>query len=212
MNILKFPELFVLISDNLNDEEKVFITPCSKITRNFKSLIVLDLEYSLVEINDKWRAKNIFIINFSLENKIKELIENLIPESLIISYHYVKFISNNTNITLFYNEKLIEKLVSDGFHYMAMKIMLNNDESAENINNQFIKSSECGYLSRVKLLIENGANIHFQNNQALILASKFGHLSVFPVIRLVGFHGNRKSEAFCSKIINRIWCRYSSTK
>ena len=82
MNILSFPELFYLTSINLNDREKIFLTSCSKITYNLKSLIKLDLEYNLEEINDKWRAKNIIIKNFSLENKIKELIENSIQSML----------------------------------------------------------------------------------------------------------------------------------
>ena len=69
MNLFLLPELFCLISTNLNDKEKIFLTSRSKITYNFKSLLVLDLEYNLEEINNKWRVKNIFIKDFSLENK-----------------------------------------------------------------------------------------------------------------------------------------------
>ena len=63
-----------------------------------KSLLILDSEYNLEEINDKWRAKNILIKKFTLEDKIKELIENLIIESITLDTKYVKFVSNNTNI------------------------------------------------------------------------------------------------------------------
>ena len=53
MNILIFPELFYLISTSLNEKEKMFLTSCSKITYNLKSLLILYSEYTLEEINDK---------------------------------------------------------------------------------------------------------------------------------------------------------------
>ena len=139
MNLLSFPELFYLTSINLNDKEKISLTLSSKIIHNFKSLIKLDLEYNL-EICDKWFVKNIIIREFTLENKIKELIENTILESITVNSKYVKFISNNTNIKLFHNEEIIEKLVSYGCSYLVMKIMLNNNESIRNINSQAEKS------------------------------------------------------------------------
>ena len=142
MNILTLPELFCLISTNLNDKEKIFLISCSKIIYNFKSLMILDLEYYLEELHNKFQAKNIIIKDFSLESKIKELIENTIQESIVAHTEYVKFISNNTNIKLFHNKEIIKKIVSYGFHYLAMKIMLNNDVSIENINRQFIRSDE----------------------------------------------------------------------
>ena len=108
MNLF-LPELFCQITTNLNDKEKIFLTSCSKITYNFKSLIILYSEYNLEEINDKWRAKNILIKNiknYLLEIKILELLNNLIQESLIINFasKYIKFVSNNTNIKLFCNK------------------------------------------------------------------------------------------------------------
>ena len=127
MGLLFIPELFCLISTNLNDREKIFLTSCSKITRNFKSLLILDSEYDLEEINNKYRVKNIIIREFTLESKIKELIENSIHESIVVNSKYVKFVSNNTNIKLFHNEEIIRKIVSYGYSYLAMKIMLNND-------------------------------------------------------------------------------------
>ena len=47
MNLLIFPELFYQVSVYLNDKEKIFLTSCSKIIHNFKSLIILDSEYNL---------------------------------------------------------------------------------------------------------------------------------------------------------------------
>ena len=151
MNPLFLPELFYQISSNLNDKEKVFLTSCSKITYNLKSLIILDSEYFLEEINDKWRVKNFIIIKFTLG--IKELIKDLIHESITEHSNYVKFVSNNTNIKLFHNEEIIRKLVSYGFHYLAMKIMLNNNGSIDNINKQFIGASKRGsdYLDLVEI-------------------------------------------------------------
>ena len=182
MNPLFFPELFCQIITNLNDKEKIFLTSCSKIIYNFKFLLILDSEYNLEEINDKWRVKNIFIKDFSLENKIKELIKDLIPESIVVNSKSVKFISNNTNIKLFHDKKIIKKLVSHGYSHLAMKIMLNNDGSIDNINNQFLKASQRGYPDIIKLLINLGANVHAQNNKAVISASQNGHSSVVKLL------------------------------
>ena len=74
------------------------------------------------EINDKWQVKNIIIKDFSLENKIKELIKDLIPKSIKVNSKYVKFVSNNTNIKLFYNEKLIKKLIINACPYFIISI------------------------------------------------------------------------------------------
>ena len=175
MNLF-LPELFHLISTNLNDKEKVFLTSCSKITYKFKSLLILDSEYNLEEINDKWRAKNIIIKEFSLKNKIKGLIENSIKESIRLYPKYVKFISDNINIKLFRSEEMIEKLDSYGCNYMAMKIILNNDGSIENINRQFKIASTWCYLSIVELLIKSGADVHSDNDEAIIWASDEGNL------------------------------------
>ena len=182
MDILSFPELFYLISASLNDKEKIFLTSCSKIIHNFKSLLILDSEYNLEEINDKWRAKNIIIKEFTLESKIKELLENLILESIIVNSEYTKFVSNNTNIKLFHSEEIIEKIISHECPYLAMKIMLNNNGTIDNINKQFIKASICGYLFVIKLLIKKGADIHFKDDMAIIYASRWGHL---PIVELL---------------------------
>ena len=182
MNPLALPELFCQVSTYLDDKEKIFLASCSKITCNLKSLLILDSEYDFKEINNKCLARSIFIKEFSPENKIKELIKNSISESIIVYSSYIRFISNNTNVKLFYNEEIIKKIVSYECNDMAMKIMLNNNRSIKNINKQFIKASKCGYLSIVKLLIELGADIHTQNNKAIFLASVYEHS---PVIKLL---------------------------
>ena len=180
MNLLLLPELFYQISTNLNDKEKIFIVSCSIITYNLKSLIKLDSGYYSEEISNKWCVKNILINEFTLESK--KLIKDSIPESIIVKSKYVKFISNNTNIKLFHNKKIIEKIVFHECPYLAMKIMLNNNESIDNINKQFIKASKYGYLHIIKLLINLGADIRAQNNQAIIYASRGGHL---PIVKLL---------------------------
>ena len=182
MDLLFLPELFFQITTNLSDGEKIFLTSCLKITYNFKSLIILDSRYNLEEINDKWRAKNIIIKDFSLGNEIKELIKNLIPESIVVNSKYVKFISDNTNIKLFHDNEIIKKLASYGYSYLVMKIMLDNDISINNINEQFINASLYGYLDVVKLLIELGANINIWNNRAIITASYAGHLDIVKLL------------------------------
>ena len=196
MNLFAFPELFHQVSIYLNDKEKVFLTSCSEITYNLKSLIRLDSEYYLEEINNRYRVKNIIIKDFLLENKTKELLENLIfkgnkkietifgdSESIIINSKskYVKFISKNTNIKLFHNKKIIKKIILYGYSYLAMQIMLNNDDSIVNINKQFIKASKYGYLDVVKLLIKLGADIHTNYDKAMSWASIRGNFSMIKL-------------------------------
>ena len=199
-------------------KKKIFLTSCSKITYIFKSLLILDSEYNIREINDKWRMKNIIIrdssleclitINFSLENKLRKLIKDLIPESIVVNSKYVKFVSNNTSIKLFHNEKIIRKLVSHGYYYLSMKIMLNNDGSIENINDQFMESSKCGYLGVVELLINLGADICVNDNRAISMASYYGHSSVVKLLTKLGANINTrtiKMEYFLNTNRNRSW-------
>ena len=201
MNLLFLPELFCLISTNLNDREKIFLISCSKIIYKFKSLLVLNSEYYLEEINDRWCAKNIIIVDFSLESKIKELIKDLIPESIFVNSNHVNFVSYNTNIKLCFKNRIGE-LISYGCAYLVMKIMLNNDGFICNINEQFIRASLCGYLDIVKLLIELGADIHTRNNQAIINASRRGHL---PVVKLLIESGADIHAQYNLAIIDASW-------
>ena len=133
MNILIFLELFCLISTNLSDKKKIFLISCSKIIYNFKLLLILDSEYDLEEVNNKWYmtcAKNIFIKKSSLEDEINELIKNLIPESITVHSEYIKFISNNKNIKLVNNVIMIKKIISaHGNYCLATKIEFCIDEN-----------------------------------------------------------------------------------
>ena len=124
MNLLFIPELFYQITTNLDDKEKIFLISCSKIIYNFKSLLILDSEYDLEEINDKWRVKNILIKDFSLENKIKELLKDLTPKLIDADSKYVKFVSNNVNIKLFLNENTIAQINSYGYPYSELITMI----------------------------------------------------------------------------------------
>ena len=183
MNLITLPELFCIISSNLNDKEKLYLISCSKITSNRKQLLILDSEYNLKEIDDKYCARNIIIKEFSLEDKIKNLISNLIPESIVVNSKYVKFVSNNINIKLFRDKEIIKKLVSyECSSYLAMKKMLNNDGSIDNINKQFIKASYYGYLDVMKLLINLGADVSTKNDRAIVTASYFGHLDTIKLL------------------------------
>ena len=97
-----------------------------------------------------------------MENKINELIENLIPESITVHGAYIKFVSNNKNIKLTHlhnNEEIIYKIISYGCFYLATKIS-NNDE---NINDQFIKSSGFSYADIIGSLIESDLYIRVKN-------------------------------------------------
>ena len=123
MNLLFLPELFYQTTTNLNDKEKIFLASCSRITYRLKSLLILDSEYNLGEINDELCVKNILIKDFSLENKIEELIKNLIPESIIINLKYVKFISNSTNIKFFANRGVMYGYICYRCPYAAAKLL-----------------------------------------------------------------------------------------
>ena len=193
MNPLFLPELFYQITINLNDKEKTFLISCSKITYNFRSLLILDSEYNLEEINDKWNFKNI-LIKDSLENKIKELIKDLIPESIVVNSKYIKLISNNTSIKLFRDKEIIKKIVSYECSCLAMKIMLNNDGSINNINEQFLKALWDGYFNIVKLLINLGADIHIQNNEAIVMASYIGHYDTVKLLIDLGADVNAQNN------------------
>ena len=57
-----------------------------------------------------------------------------------------------------------KELVLYGFDYLAMKLMLNNDNSIENINKQLIESSRKKYLKIIKLLIKLCADVCTHNN------------------------------------------------
>ena len=45
-----------------------------------------------------------------------------------------------------------------------------------------LKTSECGYLEIVQLLIKKRADIHNKDNYAIVLASCEGHLSVVKLL------------------------------
>ena len=47
MNQLLIPELFFLITINLSDKEKIFLTSCSKNILNYKLLLKFDKKYNL---------------------------------------------------------------------------------------------------------------------------------------------------------------------
>ena len=210
MNILSFPELFYLISANLNDKEKILLTLNSKKTYGFQSLIRLDLEYDLKELIGKsFSAKNIIMKKFSLETK--ELINNLIPESITIHlsdrhFKCARFVSNNTNIKLFYELWDIQYMVLYEHHYLAMKMMLNNDNSIENINSQLIESSNSGYLEVIKLLIDLGADVQYDNNKAIIKASKNGRFEAVKLLIESGadIHAQNNLAIICASENGRL--------
>ena len=128
MNLILIPELFFLTTTNLTDKEKICLVSCSKIIYNYKSLLKFNQGYNLEEIYNKWCilcVKNIIINEFRepYEEIIKEFLKNLITQSIIINYPYVNFCSLNTNIKLFYNQKIIQTIISYGYHYLAVKIL-----------------------------------------------------------------------------------------
>ncbi len=61
-------------------------------------------------------------------------------------------------------------------HYEIVKYLVEN--GANDISLAFLNASMEGNIDIVKYLVEKGANIHFQNDQALILASIRGRLRV----------------------------------
>lgn len=116
---------------------------------------------------------NVIVIrDLSQETKIKKYLKNLIPESISIHQKYVKFVSLNANIKLYCKD--FEQILLYGCPYLAMKIILNNDESIENINRQFLSSIEWGYLEIAKLLMDLGGN----HDEAIAFAASNGDLEM----------------------------------
>lgn len=54
------------------------------------------------------------------------------------------------------------------------------------IDEDFINAAENGYLKTARYLISLGADIHAQENQALIYAAKEGHLSMVKYLVSLG--------------------------
>ncbi len=49
----------------------------------------------------------------------------------------------------------------------------------------FVKQFVFGHFDIVKLLVENGANIHVNNNEALHLAVKNGHFEIVNFLKFI---------------------------
>ena len=61
------------------------------------------------------------------------------------------------------------------------------------LNKQLIETSEKGDLTKVKELIENGADVHAQNDRALCWSAQCGHLEV---VRFLLENGAKQSKLF----------------
>lgn len=184
---LTIHELFFSITQNLSDKEKISLMSCSKNLYDFRFLLKFNLSYSLDIIYNCWcmpNIKNIIIDKFiespTYKIKFAELMENY--SSIITNHIYMKWISNGVKITFFYNIKYIEMAVYHQVHYMAMKMIIKNDYSIENLNEKFIDSLEMGYMEVAKLFISIGADIHTQNDSAIIWASSMGDLHMVQLL------------------------------
>ena len=58
-------------------------------------------------------------------------------------------------------------------HNIKKYVKYSND-----INQDFIKSVKIGNIKNIKILIKNGADIHYNNNYALRFSSENGHIEV----------------------------------
>ena len=204
-SIPMLPELFVLISSNLSDKEKIYLLCCSKIIYNYKSLLKFDSTYYLDHIYDRWiifNMRKIIIDKFYFREEIRKLMHDAIPESIIIKSNYMTWFVNNINTKiklLFSNEdEIIQIAYSNQSYHMAMRIMLKGDYSLENINRALVNSSKKGYLEIIKILLNKGANVHYERNNALIWASLRGYLDIVKL--LIDNHANVHDQ--CNEAID----------
>ena len=66
------------------------------------------------------------------------------------------------------------------------------------INDELFEACDSGNLENVKLLLENGANIHADNDRALMLASENGYLDIVKFLLKHGanIHAQEDSAIF----------------
>ena len=208
-------ELFFSTIQNLSDKEKISFISCSKNLYDFRFLLKFNLSYPLYIIYDCWCIPNVknIIIDKPVESplyeaKFVELMENF--SLTITKSNYMKWTcgsssnidkksilsrtSNGIKITLFYNIKHVEIAVCHQYHYLAMRMMIKNDNSIVNINEKFIDSVELNYVEVAKLLISIGANICTQNNAAIIWSSSIGDLHMVQLLIDLGANVNAQGD------------------
>jgi hypothetical protein len=122
---------------------------------------------------------------FSVSNKNQKII------NLILDNYHQCIDTNNENI-----QNTLMKIIHEGNYNLINKLVKYSLINVV-IDKAFIFSNYNKRIEIVELLLQNGANIHYNNNEALIDACFLGNLSLFNLLIEYGANiYDRNGEAF----------------
>ena len=199
--IFKISEIFVQITNYLSDKDKIVVLFLSKTFNDNKELLKFESTYDFRQIYGKWclpSIKNVFIngtiahfdlkLGLELELELGLGISKFIDRSTIdptllnpthieltlcgnkINFHYTPYLLSLLDLLCLFrieNHDVVKKIIS---------IIANKDE-------MLIDSCGAGYSKVAKLLMDAGADVHSQNDKAIIEASSYGHLHIIKLLK-----------------------------
>ena len=185
IEISKIGEIFAHIISYLPDKAKVLLLFCSKTFNNNRELLKFESNYDFHQVRNQWcfpYIKNIFIngsINCpDFELEIIKFIEKSSLDPTLINPTHIELILGGNKINLHYSSHLFHQLIIRKHYDIVIKIL----SIITNKNEILLESCKNGHLGVAKLLINRGANIHAQNNRAIILASSCGYFSIVELL------------------------------
>nr|WBF70290.1 putative ankyrin repeat protein [Megavirus caiporensis] len=163
---------FKIIKDSENLKNFKKCINCT--TNNFKTN---DFKNNDWDINKNFDFCELFVLyEILFANKCKYLCEIILPDIVtIIDHSKGKYSASNIILKKIYRmdkPKIIESVILDN-------ICMDNDENNKNL--LFLASSR-GYYNVVKLLIENGIDIHIDNDFPVRLASNHRYLDIVGLL------------------------------
>lgn len=175
------------------------------------SLIVLSLKYINVKYENisntsKWIYEEL-IRNQYKDSKLKRVLDNNINDlrkiDLEIIDSIVKFNQDENVIINFLSECLSCLFCRKEYIFLKLlQILINNNINICIGNLILIEASDLGYYNIVKLLIENGADVNAEDNEALRRAGNNFH---FKICNLLIKNGADKRGFDIHAAINYSW-------
>ncbi len=148
-------------------------------------------KYSQEKVCDETFFRNLVYNRYSETIKYKEYVKIRNWKNFYLSIiYYLDKLKREYDFD--YNvEKKKEKDISPELEYLIRKLIPEHYRCSKDA--ALLSSIGKGHLAVVKYLIEQGADIHFLNNYALILASKYGHLPIVKYLVDQGFNIHSQS-------------------